>query len=368
MELVKHFEKMGIKSKLYTTSYIDQIGRERTEFFEKKYNDFLIYRFHSFIRFREYRISLKMIPYILRDAKNIDIFHSHAIRSFQEDICSIISIMKKKPLIITPHGSISTNWDFSDKIPKMIYDKTIGYFKKKFINLHFIAVAKSEIPIIKRFGIDDDHVHYIPNGVNTEIFKPIDSKDLKRKIGLENFDIILYVGRIAKGKGVDKLIKILKMIVNKNKKIKLIIIGEDAGYLPIVKSLIQKYNLFNHVIITGYIPNKNLPKYYSMADIIVYPSRQEIFGLVLCEAGACGKAVIGSNIMGPKEIIVDGKTGYTSDFKDLNKVSELIIDLLNDKNKLIQMGKNGCDRVKKKYSWDVAAKIHLNLYKKVLEQ
>ena len=250
----------------------------------------------------------------------------------------------------------------------MIHDKTIGYLKKNFINLHFIAVSKSEIPVIKRFGIDDDHVHYIPNGVNTEIFKPIDSKDLKRKIGLENFDIILYVGRIAKGKGVDKLIKILKMIVNKNKKIKLIIIGEDAGYLPIVKSLIQKYNLFNHVIITGYIPNKNLPKYYSMADIIVYPSRQEIFGLVLCEAGACGKAVIGSNIMGPKEIIVDGKTGFTSDFKDLNKVSELIIDLLNDKNKLIQMGKNGCDRVKKKYSWDVAAKIHLNLYKKVLEQ
>jgi len=225
-----------------------------------------------------------------------------------------------------------------------------------------------EIPIIKEYGADDDHIHFIPHGVNTDIFKPVDGSSLKKELGLENSDIILYVGRIAKGKGVDKLIKILNLAIKKNKNIKLVIIGGDAGYLPIVKNLIQQYNLSKYVTIVGYISKQNLSEYYSMADLIVYPSRQEIFGLVLCEAMACGKAVIGSDIMGPSEIILNGKTGYTSNFKNLNKVSEMIVDLFDNRKLLTQMGKNGPERVKESYTWEKAAESHFKLYMAVLNQ
>ena len=70
--------------------------------------------------------------------------------------------------------------------------------------------------------------------------------------------------------------------------------------------------------------------------------------------------------MGPSEIIVDGKTGYTSDFKNLNDLSNLILDLLNNKKLLAQMGKNALKRVKAQYSWNNAAKSHLDLYQNVL--
>jgi glycosyltransferase involved in cell wall biosynthesis len=365
-ELLSQLEKMGVIIKVFTTSAIAQTGRERTEFFEKKSNNYTIFRFHSYLKFREYRISLKMIPFLLKNAKDIDIFHSNAIRSYQEDIGSFVSIIKKKPLVITPHGAIAINWDFSDKIPKMLYDKSLGYLKRKLLNPHFIAVGKNEIPIIKKYGVDDDHIHHIPNGVNTEIFKPVDSSNLKKKYNLEGFDIILYVGRIAKGKGVDILLEILHFIIKKRKNVKLLIVGDDSGYFPVVKDLIQKYNLAKYVIFPGYISKNRLPEYYSIADLFVYPSRQEIFGLTLVEAGACGKAVIGSDIMGPSEIIIDGKTGFTSDFKDPSKLSELIIELLNDKDRLVKMGKNGQELVKSKYSWKRTAELHLNLYKKLL--
>jgi len=81
---------------------------------------------------------------------------------------------------------------------------------------------------------------------------------------------------------------------------------------------------------------------------------------------ACGKAVIGSDIMGPSEIILDEKTGYTSDFKNLNKVSEIIINLFTNRELLNQMGKKGLERVKRFYTWEKAANLHLDLYKKVL--
>jgi len=303
----------------------------------------------------------------LKNEKKIDIVHSHSLRSFQEDNGLIFSLIKKKPLIISPHGGISINWDYKDKIPKMISDITTGYLKK-YLKPHYIAVTKMEIPIIKEYGADDDHIHFIPHGVNTDIFKPVDGSRLKKKFGLENSDIILYVGRIAKGKGVDKLIKILNLVIKKNKRVKLVIIGGDAGYLPIVKNLIQRYNLSKYVTLVGYVSKINLPEYYSMADLIVYPSRQEIFGLVLCEAMACGKAVIGSDIMGPSEIILNGKTGYTSNFKDLNKISEIIIDLFDNRKLLSQMGKNGLKRVKETYTWEKAAVSHFKLYTAVLNQ
>ena len=365
MEITPILEQKGISTYIFTSSSIKKFGRKRTEFFEEKSENFKIYRFNSYFRFKEYRTSLGLLPFLLKDKLKIDIVHSRSLRSFQEDIGTIISLTKKKPFIITPHGGININWDYGDKIPKMVSDKTIGYLKK-FLKPHYIAVSKTEIPLIKKFGAEDDHIHFIPHGVNTDIFKLVNSRNLKKTYNLENSDIILYVGRIAKGKGVDKLIKILNIVHNKNKRVKLVIVGGDAGYLHIVKNLIQSYNLSKHVIITGYIPKSQLPEYYSMADLVIYPSRQEIFGHVICEAMACGKAVIGSDIMGPSEIILDEKTGYTSDFKNLNKVSEIIINLFTNRELLNQMGKKGLERVKRYYTWEKAANLHLDLYKKVL--
>jgi len=367
MELAPILEKKGISTNILTTSAIRKFGKARTEYFEEKSRNFKIYRFNSYLKFKEYRTSFKLLPFLLKNENKIDIIHSHALRSFQEDIGSFISLIKKKPLIISPHGGININWDYRDKIPKMVSDKTTGFFKN-FLKPHYIAVTQMEIPIIKEYGADDNHIHFIPHGVNTDIFKPVDASNLRKKYGTENSDVILYVGRIAKGKGVDKLIKILNLVIKKNKRVKLIIVGGDAGYLPIVKNLIQKYGLSKNVAIVGYISKHNLPEYYSMADLIVYPSRQEIFGLVLCEAMACGKAVIGSDIMGPSEIIVNGKTGYTSNFKDLNKVSELIINLFKDRQLLAQMGKKSLERVREIYTWEKAAESHYKLYMDVLNQ
>ena len=367
MELAPILEKKGISTNILTTSAIRKFGKARTEYFEEKSRNFKIYRFNSYLKFKEYRTSFKLLPFLLKNENKIDIIHSHALRSFQEDIGSFISLIKKKPLIISPHGGININWDYRDKIPKMVSDKTTGFFKN-FLKPHYIAVTQMEIPIIKEYGADDNHIHFIPHGVNTDIFKPVDASNLRKKYGTENSDVILYVGRIAKGKGVDKLIKILNLVIKKNKRVKLIIVGGDAGYLPIVKNLIQKYGLSKNVTIVGYISKHNLPAYYSMADLIVYPSRQEIFGLVLCEAMACGKAVIGSDIMGPSEIILNGKTGYTSNFKDLNKVSELIINLFKDRQLLAQMGKKSLERVREIYTWEKAAESHYKLYMDVLNQ
>ena len=98
LELALELEKMGVNTNVYTTSSIGKYGKEKTIFLENKSDNFSIYRFDSFIRFKEYRIALKMLPFLLKNATNIDIVHSHALRSFQEDIGSMISLIKKKTI------------------------------------------------------------------------------------------------------------------------------------------------------------------------------------------------------------------------------------------------------------------------------
>ncbi|MHA1671600.1 MAG: glycosyltransferase family 4 protein [Promethearchaeota archaeon] len=364
MDIVPYLEEFGVSSKVFTTSSIKKYGRKYTEFYEKKYSHFEIYRFHSLLRFKEYRISLEMLPFMVKNNKSIDIVHSHALRSYQEDIGTLYCLAKKKPLVISPHGGIAINWDYRDKIPKMISDKSVGIIKN-YLKPHYVAVTKMEIPLIKNLGVDEDHIHFIPHGVNMEIFKPVDANQLKTKLGLETSKIILYVGRIAKGKGVDKLINIFSQVKKEHKDAKLVIVGDDGGYLSITKLLINKYNLANDVILTGFISKNNLSQYYSMADLVIYPSRQEIFGLVLCEAMACRKPVIGSNILGPSEIIINGETGFTSDFENIDELSNLINNLLDDKIKLKEMGDKGYNRVKKYYTWRKCANSHFNLYKMI---
>ncbi|MBD3211365.1 MAG: glycosyltransferase, partial [Candidatus Lokiarchaeota archaeon] len=366
IELVSQFRKIDINTNIYTTSSLSQIGKGRTQFIQKINENLKIFRFDSYLRFKEYRISFKMLPYMLKNAEKIDILHSHALRSFQEDVGNFISLTKHKPMVITPHGGININWDYSDKIPKFFHDKTLGAFRELFNNPHYIAVAKCEIPIIKNYGIKEKQIHYIPHGINTKLFKPVDPSHLRKKYNLEDKKVLLYVGRIAKGKGVDKLIKILNYLTKKDKNIVLFIIGNDSGYLKKVVSLVKKFNLQKYIIFTGFKEKKDLPKYYSLADIVIYPSRQEIFGLVIGEAGACGKPVIGSDILGPSEIIIDGKTGYQSDFNNLKNLSERILELINDKDLLSELGGNARERILKHYSWENAAKLHKELYQKLI--
>ena len=110
MDLVPYLENFGVASKVFTTSSIKKYGRKYTEFYERKFSHFEIFRFHSFIRFKEYRISFEMLPYMVKHEKDIDIIHSHALRSYQEDIGAIFCLAKKKTF-----SNIST-WRDCDKL------------------------------------------------------------------------------------------------------------------------------------------------------------------------------------------------------------------------------------------------------------
>ena len=158
----------------------------------------------------------------------------------------------------------------------------------------------------------------------TEIIYPgVDTKFLRPGTTKDNY--ILSAGCLAKFKNIDLLIKAFNQI--KNKDIKLKIVGTGPAQKELIKLTLKLKNK-DKIIFLGDVNEKNLINLYKQAKIFLLCSINEPFGMVLIEAMACGTPVIAINSGGPKEIIINKKTGFLiqPDEKDLTKHLEILLD------------------------------------------
>jgi glycosyltransferase involved in cell wall biosynthesis len=122
----------------------------------------------------------------------------------------------------------------------------------------------------KNYGLDEEKVVVIPNGVDTEHFNPnkADSKAIKDKLALDN-EVIFYHGDMGPYDGIHLLIEAMKSLKENTY---LLIVGDGKeGYMNYLKSLIEKYNLNKQVKLTGWVDYEELPNYISVADICALP-------------------------------------------------------------------------------------------------
>ena len=161
--------------------------------------------------------------------------------------------------------------------------------------------------------------------------------------------IILFVGRLEKVKKLDWFLKIFKtLITNHQSPITLKIIGKGSQENKL-KYLVKKLDLADKVKFVGQLLQNEIINYYYNSDIIVLPSISESFGKVLVEANACGKPVVATATTGAKEIIQDGINGFLVPIGDAEKMSDKILELLNNPKIAAQMGENGRKLVMEKF-------------------
>jgi glycosyltransferase involved in cell wall biosynthesis len=144
---------------------------------------------------------------------------------------------------------------------------------------------------------------------------------------------MLYVGRVSKEKSIEDFLKI-----NTNStQFKKVVVGDGPD-------LERLKNLYKNVEFVGYKQGKELAQYYKDADVFVFPSKADTFGLVIIEALACGTPVAAYNVTGPKDILTD-KTGVMDD------------NLGNAVLKAMKLNRQDCVDHGKKYSWESAVNM-----------
>ncbi|MBN19429.1 MAG: hypothetical protein CL758_08160 [Chloroflexi bacterium] len=231
-----------------------------------------------------------------------------------------------------------------------------------------IVSTQSELDdIVDLYNIPDKKIQVIPPGVDLELFKPLNKIESKKKLGLNNRNIILYVGRIDPIKG---LYTLLDSVFNINTKYdpKLILIGGDLNKsqdLIELKNYTFKKGKSDVVDFVGLIDQSDLPIYYNAAEVFLLTSFYESFGLSVLESLACGTPAIVSNVGGLSELIDNGTNGYLvseNNARSFTNHIEAFFENERMKNSSINI------RLKaESYQWSKSAKNMSNIYTKIFD-
>ena len=231
------------------------------------------------------------------------------------------------------------------------------------------AVTTNASELVKKTkAFIDREIHLIPNGIDTNLFKVLD----KNAALAETFNLqpskpsaIGFAGELRKKKGLETLLSAYTQ-ANKERPLALLIIGEvRQGEDKKAFDDFQIANPDSKIIITGYVPQKDLPAYYSLIDVFVHPSLRDGMPNAVLEAMACAKAIIATPVGGIKDVLEDGKNGVIVNVNDVNFLAEKILDLLDNSEKRSNLGKNARQLVVNKFTLEKELEANLNIYRKL---
>ena len=169
---------------------------------------------------------------------------------------------------------------------------------------HIISVCQALKDLITPLGIPEAKITVVGNGVDIQIFHPVDREDARRKLALPfGRRILLSVGLLEPRKGHHILIEALHLLQKQGKDLPCLYIIGTGPLRDKLQKLIQKFALDDYVTLVGERPNRDLKFWYSAADILCLASDREGWPNVLLEALACGTPVVASSVFGIPEII-----------------------------------------------------------------
>ena len=271
--------------------------------------------------------------------------------------CKIISILKKKPLVITWHEVWRHRWKeylgFFGVFGEIIEQICAKLTKNN------LTVSETTKKRLINAGTKENNITIIPNGINPESIKKTDPSE-------PAFDI-LYAGRLIKEKNVDLLVKSIAEAAKKRPNISVGIIGEGSEKEKLM-DLSKKLGIEKNLTFIGFQENKE--KIYShmkSSKIFISLSQREGFGITVLEALACGTPAITirHETNAAAELIQDGVNGYVTQ-PDEKEISGKITELLGDEEKHKKMSQAAAESAQK-YSWekttDEIEKYYLGLIK-----
>ena len=213
-----------------------------------------------------------------------------------------------------------------------------------------IAVSKAIREGMRAAHVDVSNVHVLYDGLDpTKLKRQREPAAIRESLGLaEGRPVIGIVGNVRRWKGQEVAIHAMARLTKAVPDVALLIVGAtapvDEPYEAEVRSLVAKYGLERNVIFCGY--QKFPADYVALMDVVVHASiLPEPFGMVVLEAMAMRKPVVGARDGGVPEMVVEGVTGYTYPPGDAEALARRVEELLRDPVRARTMGNAGYDRV-----------------------
>ena len=216
------------------------------------------------------------------------------------------------------------------------------------------------------FGLPFDKINVVPNGINITNFNGIERDyEFRRQYAMDNEKIILFMGRLVYEKGVQHLISAMPKILSNYNDAKLIVAGK-GGMLDDLRGQVDAMGLSSKVYFTGYLNAKQVQKMYKCADVAVFPSTYEPFGIVALEAMLAGVPTVVSDVGGLNEIVDHGINGMKAYAGNPNSIADSVLSILYDGKLANNIAKNAKAKVKEEFNWNKIAQDTHYIYEKAI--
>lgn len=223
---------------------------------------------------------------------------------------------------------------------------------------------KNEIKHV--FQLPDDKLMVINNGVQLDKFSGVERNyDFRRRFASDNEKIIFFVGRLVQEKGVQVLLDAAPKVMENYHDIKFVIAGKGPQ-LDHLKYKADSMGISSKFYFTGYISEEDLAQLYKCADIAVFPSLYEPFGIVALEAMVANVPVVVTDTCGLGEIVEHGVDGMKSYTGNANSLADCILAILFNNNLSESIKDNALRKVEAMYNWDLISDQTLEVYKDVI--
>ena len=305
---------------------------------KKKYesSNVLLYQGMKFRPYPQYNVAL--FPYnsvVKLYELKVDLVHSQTPM-----VMGFAGMMGAKilgrPLVSSFHTLVTNKPIIDTYYPKNKYLKQLAAssmmrYTKFFYNRCDRVIAPSHTieAVLKRYGISK--VDMVPNCIDlSRLNQKVDGSGVRESLGIKPMEkMILYIGRLSKEKKIEVLLNAVKLLTKKDKDIKLILGGTGPAEQH-YKDLAKRFGITGNTKFMGFVSPKILPSVYAAADVFCIPSTFETQGIVILEAMALGKPVVGADYMAIKELIRNGRNGEKFSPGDYTECAKKIEKVLNN--------------------------------------
>lgn len=288
----------------------------------------------------------------------ISMFHpTHLATASAHLLSTILSV----PLVVKIHDFIVEAEE--PNMLKRTYNKVLGNINRRILKKSSsILVQSPELMDVVRTqtGIDENRLVIFPNGVDTQLFRPdIKAGQLRKKLGLEEKNVVLFLGGLHEGRHPELLIKALPNIAHEIKHLKLLFVGEGPDKSKLI-ALARHLGVSDYVRFLNGVRHSLVPEIISLADVAIGPLtltyNSTMYGSTprtVSEYMACGKPVVVPRGAVSESLVIGDYNGLLFEPGDIKGLSSTVISLLQDQNLRKKIGRNARGHVESVSSWDV---------------
>lgn len=365
--LARGLARRGHQVTVCTTDACDETSRLLAPPFSRTADGVDVRVFRNVSNRLAYRLQL-FLPiglnsYLRRHAGAFDVAHLHACRNVPGALASYHLRRTGVPYVLAPNGTAGLIE--RRVIAKRAFDVVAG--RRVLAGAaRVLAVSRAEQTQLAGIGVAAAAVRTIPNPVDLDEFPLSPARGaFRRRFNLPDGPLVVFLGKLTPRKRVDVLARAFARL--RRRDARLVIAGNDMGAGAEARALVETLKLDQRTLFTGLLRGRERLDALADADVVVYPSAQEIFGLVPLESLLSGTPVIVADDSGCGEIVSAIGGGHVVPLGNVDALARAIDDVLADPSRWRAAATDAAARVRARYGADVVCGEIEQLYGEVLE-